>query len=403
MTRLEILRDLASRAESPVTRAQVSALALSAPSSGERDVALRLVDELLDPANASLVELFTRVLVWVYWKLSGEADLMDGDRFLVSWAHSSRLVDLFVGAGLDVTALSEVFLAQGQIFPDDFWTRASTSLDVLHPLASDGARLVCACAAYVARLARTSADAEVVARALSKSIFPSGPKLPIPLMRDLSLATNVTGSFLAAEIANVVQRADPGAAELLSRETKRAVLVETMVEIEKGTATSAMWRAIGAIVGISEPPEEVRSLLRDFVGGAAIENVVTSAVALDAFAVLSDMHTHLGVDCRQRIEDLAIASLSRWQERRLEPVTMQREAQRWIGIAIALAARPASQEETGSALGRLLQRFIDAAPAVAPAVHQLLTMLPTQLPMAYLPALWPAVIAARAAAPSNAH
>ena len=395
--RREILRELVLEAGSPVSCAHIAALAFASGSEDDRNLAWRLIDHLLD-ANSVFEELFKHVLVWVYWKLSiGEGQQLATDvRLLLAWAHASRLLGLFRRNNIDPAALDHLFLAQGRTFADDFWTREAAITDVLHPLYADATRIAGAAVTYIGENIDKT-DAVEVARRLQKALLPNPGRMSVPLMRDLSLARNGTGSFLSIDGSELIGLVSGEAAALLSTEEKRQVVHGALASVQKGENPIPSWRVIVAVLGQLRPPEDMRQSLEALVDNLTIERL--GPAVLDALGALAELQTHFDDDYRQSVEELALQGVTEWQKRTesLDATTITSEAQRWVVIAMALAARPGSREATGTALARLLQRFIDAAPAVAPAMRHLLSTLPMELPMEYLAPLWPVVIAARAA------
>jgi hypothetical protein len=398
--RRAILDSLAAEAASPVAQAQVAILGFAGGSEVERQLAFTLVDKLCDERNAAELELFRRTTAWVYWRLSFVQELASDVRLLLTWTHSARLVGLFVASGIDPHLFTRMFLAQGPTVADDTWTRSQSSRDVLHPLATNDVAMTCAAAAHVARSITAEEDTAEVTRRLDRGISTQLKNFIIPLMRDLSLATNINESFMATDVAAVLQSVGAETSEHIGCEAKMSLLSDSMSHIDSEDNVIRSWRTIAAIVGHLPPPAGVHSWLQKKVMDSSVEQFAVRADALEAIAVLADLQTYFDEDYRQCVEDLAVAAITEWQKATAnqEPALIAVDAQRWTIAAVALAARPGLREATGAALGRVLQRLIDAAPATAPTARAMLTMLPFRLPMEYLPALWPTVIASRAAA-----
>ena len=395
--RREILRELLAEAESPVSCAHMAILAFASGSDDDRQLAWRIVDHLLN-TNSVLKDLFKHVLVWTYWRLSlGEGQQLSTDvRLVLAWAHASRLLGLFRRNNIDPAAIDDLFVAQGRTLADDFWTREEVITDVLHPLYADGTRIACSAIAYVGENIE-EADAVEVARRMQQALLPNPGRMSVPLMRELSLARNGTGSFLSLDGSEFIALASSEAAALLSSQQKQQVVHDALAAIEKGKDSAPSWRVIAAVLGPLRPPDDVRQRLVAVVNALTLEQL--GPAALEALGAMAELQTHFDDGYRQHVEELALQGVTEWQKRTesLDAATIRSEAQRWVVIAMAIAARPGFREATGTALARLLQRFIDAAPAVAPAMRHLLSTLPMELPMEYLPALWPVVIAARAA------
>jgi hypothetical protein len=394
-----LLEALEKEAASPVARAHVAILAFDSGTDADRKRAFRLTEELIAPRVQPLV-LFDRVLLWVYWKLSYTKELEASVRLLLAWAHASRLLGLFMATDIDSEQLDFMFLAQGRTFPDDLWMRTDASVDVLHPLQSNGMRILCAAAAHVVGEVSASEDAAEVARRLKSLIFGQGETVPAALLRDLTFATNVTGSFIRIDLAQALRSADPGRAEKLSHDSLMKKLTDAVAQINAGDATRDAWQTLLAIVGELRPPADVHAALAAAVQGESADRIAVSDVAINAVEALAQVQSHFDDEYRTALEELAVSAVEAWQKESAsrDAAEVRKEADRWTAIAVAIAARIESREATGTALARLTQRFIDAAPAVAPAMRALLTTLPFELGTEYLPPLWPVVLRARAAA-----
>lgn len=397
--RRAILDSLAAEAASPVAHAQVAILGFTGGSDTERDLAFAQVDKLCGEGDSTDLELFLRTLTWVYWRLSFEQELASDVRLLLAWAHSARLAGLFRGSGIDRRLFNELFIAQGHTVTDDVWTRTEPFHDVLHPLTANEVVVPCAAAAHVVMSITAERDAAEVARRLDRVISAEAKRFVIPLMRDLSLATNINGSFMAIDIATVLQSIDSEASEHFGREAKASIVSDSMLRIDSGDDAVLSWRAIAAIIGHLPPPADVRSWIKKKVTDSAEEHLAARKDALDAVSVLAEWQTYFDDAYRQRVEDITAAGIAQWQKGDdNQPTAVELDSQRWTNAGVALAARPGSREATGAALGRVLQRLVEAAPTIAPTARAMLTMLPFRLPMEYLPALWPIVITTRAAA-----
>jgi len=346
--------------------------------------------------TARQTRLFMTVLRFVYWRLSRDPGLETDVRLLLAWAHAARLVGIFLATGSDISQMQNNFAELGESFPDDFWTRNPSLLDVLHPQTATAARTITAALAHVAASVESESDATDVARKLAALIYPKTVTIPTPLLRDLSLGTNITESFLTADLSEPLTAVNLEGAAILSSAAKPELLARAMRAIEENENASVGWVMIDAIVDNLPPPPDVRAWIQQFVLSPALEEIADSEDAIAAFSVLGNLQPHFGDDYRQRVEDLAVSAVTQWVAKDRNRDEFSTEANRWIMIGVALAARPESREQTGAALGRILRRFIDAAPAIAPFAATMLTILPFQLPMEYLPALWPATIAARA-------
>jgi len=393
----EILALLREEAASPVARAHLAILGFASGTQTGHSLAVEVIGEMAGTALAARqAKLFMTVLRFVYWRLSRDPGLDTDVRLLLAWAHAARLVGIFLATGIDMAETQKSFAEIGEIFPDDFWTRSPSSLDVLHPQTATGGRTITAAIAHVAASIRSKDDAREVARKLAVLIYPETVTIPAPLLRDLSLGTNITGSFLAADLSEPLTAVNPEGAAILSPEAKPELLARAMRSIDENEHAAVGWTLIDAVIGNLPPPPDVRTWMQQLVLGPALEAILGSEDSIAAFSVLANQQPHFGDDYRQRVENLAISAITQWQAKKLEPDEFAIEANGWIMIGVALAARPESREQTGAALGRILRRFIDAAPAIAPFAATVLTILPFQLPMEYLPALWPAVIAARA-------
>jgi hypothetical protein len=393
----EILTALREEAASPIARAHLAILGFANATEAGRTLALEMVDELAgSEAAVSQAKLFMSVLRFVHWRLSRDRDIDADARLLLAWAHASRLVGIVVAAGSDVAELHMNFAGVAETFPDDFWTRSPSSLDALHPQTATMARTITAALAHVAASVQNESDATEVARKLATLIYPESVTIRLPLLRDLTLGTNTSESFLTADLSEPLAAVNVEGAAILSPPGKEALLARAMRSIDERDNAAAGWTLIGAIIGNLRPPPDVWSWLQQLVISPALDEIAGSDDSLAVFSVLANLQPHFGDDYRQRVEDLAVSAVTLWQAKDRDAATLAAQANLWLMIGVTLAARPESREQTGAALGRILRRFIDAAPPIAPFAATLLTTLPFQLPMEYLSALWPAVIAARA-------
>jgi hypothetical protein len=395
--RRQILTELRGDAGSPVARAHVAVLGFASGTEADRNLALAMVDELAGlNEEASQRTLFMTVLRFVYWRLSRTSSFPDAVRLLLAWAHAGRLLGIFVATQCNVDELQQSFVDAGMSYPDDYCTRGAASQDVLHPFTATGQRTIAAALAHVATVISGSGDALEVSSRLAKVVYPNGVGIPFPFLHDVSLGTNVCHSFLDSDLSATLFEVDKTGAALLTNEAKDEILTRAMLAIDNSPGSVVGWQHIPAIVGNLPPPTNVREWLEDLVRGSKLEAIALSDGAIDAFVALADLQSHFGDEYRGRVEDQAVAAATNWQSRERDSKSVRYDINRWAFVAIALAARPASHEDTGNALGRIFRRFIDAAPRMAPMLSELVSRMPFQLPMKYLLPLWPAVIAVRA-------
>lgn len=393
----QILTELREEAGSPVARAHVAVLGFASGTEADRQLALTMIDELAGSnAAAKETKLFMTVLRFAYWRLSRVSSLADAPRLLLAWAHAGRLLGIFAATKSDLDQLDESFLDVGMSYPDDYWTRSASSLDVLHPFTMTGLRTVAVSLAHVATVVSNKSDATEVGSKLANFIYPNGAALAFPFLRDSGLGTNICQSFLGTDLSDPLVEINDAGAALLTGMARDEILSRAMQKIGEDPGSDTAWQLIHAVTGTLPPPSNVHAWLEEVSRGPKLETIAESDAAIEAFTVLSDVQTHFGDDYRGRVEDLAVAAVTHWQKREREAKATTQDVNRWSFIAMALAARPESREDTGSALGRIFRRFIDAAPEIAPMLSSLLSRMPFQLPMDYLLPLWPAVIAVRA-------
>lgn len=395
--RTQILTELRAEAGSPVARAHVAVLGFSSATEADRQLAVTMIDELAGSnAAAKETKLFMTVVRFVYWRLSRSASLSDAVRLLLAWAHAGRLLGIFVATTSDVDQLQASFIAAGLSYPDDYLTRTASSRDLLHPFTATGLRTVAASLAHVATVVSAKNDALDVAKRLASLIYRNGVGIPSPFLRDTALGTNICQSFLDSDLSEPLVDIDKTGAALLTSIAQGEILTRAMQKIDDDSGSETAWRHFQAIIGNLPPPANVRRWLEEFVQGSKLEAVAASDVAMEAFTALSDLQTHFSDEYRGRVEDQAVAAATHWQQREHDAKSIEEYANRWAFIAMALAARPGSREDTGSALGRIYRRFINVSPDIAPMLSTFLSRMPFQLPMEYLLPLWPAVIAVRA-------
>ena len=395
----QILTELRAEAGFPVARAHVAVLGFASGAEVDRKLALTMLDELASSnAAAKQTKLFMTVLRFVYWRLSRSSSFPDAVRLMLAWAHAGRLLGIFVATKSDVDQLHASFMDAGMSYPDDYWTRATSSRDVLHPFIATGLRTVAASLAHVAAVVSDKNEALDAGRSLANFIYPNGVVIASPFLRDTRLGTNVCRSFLDTDLSEPLVEVNKAGAALLTSIAKDEILTRAMQKIDKDPDSETVWQHIHEIIGNLPPPPNVRAWLEEIVRGSKLEAIAESGAAIEAFGFLSDVQTHFSDEYRGRVEDQAVAAATHWQQRERDTKSLQENVNRWAFIATALAARPGSREDTGSALGRIFRRFIDAAPGIAPMLSAILSGLPFQLPMNYLLPLWPTVIAVRAMA-----
>ncbi|MEA2413551.1 MAG: hypothetical protein QOI58_208 [Thermoanaerobaculia bacterium] len=392
-----ILAELREEVGSPVARAHVAVLGFASGTEADQQLALTMIDELAGSKSAAKeTKLFMTVLRFVYWRLSRISSLADAPRLLLAWAHAGRLLGIFVATKSDIDQLHDSFVDAGMQYPNDYWTRTASSRDVLHPFTATGLRTVAASLAHVAAVVSNKNDAIEVGSKLEKLIYPNGTAIAFPFLRDSGLGTNVSHSFLDTDLSDPLVEVNEAGAALLTSMARDEILSRAMQKIDEDPESDTAWQFIDAFIGNLPPPPTIHAGLEEVARGPKLDAIAESDTAIRAFTVLSNLQIHFGDDYRGRVEDLAVAALTHWQKRERDAKATAEDVNRWSFIAMALAARPESREDTGSALGRIFRRFIDAAPEIAPMLSVLLSRMPFQLPMDYLLPLWPAVIAVRA-------
>ncbi|HKC64873.1 MAG TPA: hypothetical protein VKB86_14620, partial [Pyrinomonadaceae bacterium] len=424
--RRKIIENLLSQCVSPISQLNLIDLTLRS-TAGEEEVTnlaqTSLAELFNDEQGKTSFSLFSAFLTVVneefgYWD---EASSWPAEiKLALVWAHASKLQNIFHAPGNKPDRLLGWLRAPDRLISTEILFRDTNYwYDVLHPRKINRTEFL----SHGVAAALTNNDLQKLERmgvkelirqvAFTESDETPDVKMPsIHLLKDPTLATNKTGSFLGGDRAAVLAPiiGEEGA-NLLASSNLEELVKETIEDINRDPQQVHRWLTIYGVLG-SNPiypnlREQYYALLRD-----------TDIVSLyQADARSASMALRLGSDyllhhpdegLRQKFEAtlLRLVELEKGrqnlQEDEVEAAPARDiAASDFLEAALTLSIRPGDPRGTSLAFGELLTKMLNVWPHLGEYFASTVSKLVYELPARQLRGMWPVMLHLRATQPET--
>jgi tetratricopeptide (TPR) repeat protein len=419
--RRKLVEDLLLRCVSPVSRLNLVDLVLRSTAGAEEiiDLARTNLTELFDDEQGKTsFSLFSAFLTVVneelgYWD---EASSWPAEiKLALVWAHAGKLQNTFYAPGNKPDSLLGWLQAPDRLIGTEILFRDTNYwYDVLHPRKINRTEFL----SHGVAAALTNNDLRKLERIGVKELIrqvafidsDEAPDVKMPsihLLKDPTLATNRTGSFLGGDRATVLAPVigEEGTALLASYNLEELVK-ETIEDLNRDPKQLHRWLTIYGVIGSNSIypglREQYRSLLRD-----------TDLVSLyKADARSASMALRLGSDYllhypdeeqRQKYEAALLRlielekSKQNLQGDEVEEVpSRDAAASDFLETALTLSIRPGDPRGTSRAFGELLIKMLNTWPHLGEYFASTVSKLVYELPARQLRGLWPVMLHLRA-------
>jgi hypothetical protein len=368
-----------------------------------RSTLTELFDEM---GGAPHYRLFAALLHFVNDEIGYWADAVRWSgpvKLAMVWAHTNTLHNLFgrrllAPAGLTQWLERARRRTSAEILGRDlaYWN------DILHPRWQNRSEfLVYAVASIV-----SSYDAQVIEHLGVKELLlvtafkgNDANRMPeISLLRDLTLASNVLGSFLGGDPSTVLgPRIGHELSSMLASSSLKSMVKEAIETLKGDPYQESAWAKIAVVVGNLPIYEDLAAEFKEVIRQLNFRsiNVVNPSSVMWALRVTSDQVVHfkdasLRKHCEAGFLEIIQAQASR------ETDSANLDIELFFDLAIELSIRPGDPRATSKAFSKLLQDMFDAWPLLATRWRPGLSKLVKELPARQLHGIWPLVLHMRA-------
>lgn len=425
--RRALLQNLSLRCGSPLSRLHLVDLALSsAPTDREVIEMVRSILSQLfaDDSEDSSFNLFGAFLAVVndefgYWSDVSRwpAEL----KLALVWSHATRLQNIFHSLHSRSDGLLRWLSAPERLMSTEILFRDPNYwYDVLHPRRLNRVEFLTHGVASVL----SNHDARVLEELNLKEMIrqvaftdeEDAPDVKMPdvhLIKDPTLATNRTGSFLGGDRAAVLSAViGQEGTDLLSPASLEQLVKEAVEDLNRDPHQPYRWLTIVGVVGGNPIYAGARERYRELLQGLDLVSAYNAGprMARIILRLASDHLLHFpDEELRQRYEAALLRIIKLRSDRHGLEVSEEEiggsssedaVAAELLEIALTLSIRPGDPRATSKSFGDLLIKMLNARPQLGEYFTTTIERLVFELPAHQLRGLWPVLLHLRALQPS---
>jgi hypothetical protein len=406
--RYQLVEAWAKRCLSPLGKLHLADIAIRVGGVSEDFAALTrgAVSALYEEEAISQLNLLEAFLKFVHeqflqWRET--AGWSGATRLALTWAHSTRLQQIFNSLNADPIKLVGILDAfTGSQSASEVFYRDGTFIDVLHyhrfsreVFLTHGVAAVLG--GHGPEIAR---KLDLKTRIDLTAFDEKARKTLMPLLRDPELMTNVTGSFLGgdhqAALSPVMENDTDGVSSLNLK-----TLVSSALEKLASNPNTLEWANIDLVVGDRPMYADLSERLRGLIDGLDLVSLYQEddTAALLAVRVATDQMIYWDDDAfRMRVEESLLKLLQFGSKELDTPKKISRDARvgALIDAAVKLSLKLNDPRESSRRFSQLLHKMRKVFPALTDYLGPGFANLMFQVPAAQLHGMWPFLLTIRA-------